>query len=313
MSKPGFAAKPILPQRMVFVGGAHMDQIFRLRQPPVAGVSNPANLESCAGGSALNSASVAAALGLDCVLVSPVGTDAFGEHLVDICRERSIDPVLVAIKNASTGIYSAILDPEGHVVIGASDLSIYDRIDEDFLTEHLLPVINEKDGLFVTSNLPETSLAELARSGHYIAAVTISPAKAPRLRGILDRIDLLFTNLGEARTLAQKPDSDGRSLCEWFVSKGVASGCISDSSNDLFGWSPEGVHCVANEKMHAIVDVNGAGDALAGAMLAGICRGMAFDDALRQGMNSARFTLGHDGPFQPGLAHFLQGKRGKDQ
>ena len=65
-----------VPRRWVFVCGAHMDQALRLDAPARLGVSNPAKVENLAGGSALNAAGVAAAIGLDLTLLSPIGADA---------------------------------------------------------------------------------------------------------------------------------------------------------------------------------------------------------------------------------------------
>jgi len=287
------------PGRMVFVGGAHIDQIMRLKQAPISGVSNPALMEISPGGASLNAASIASALGLQCAIVSPVGADVFGGELVSACRERGIEPLLVTLEGEATGLYSAIIEPGGDVVIAASDLSIYDRIDKQFLSRHLAPALYKDDGLFLTSNLSEAALAALAGQERFLAAVTISPAKAARLRGMLSSIDLLFTNLGEARVLSEMKGADSEQLCHWFISKGVKSGTISNGEHDLYCWYDGEIFIMAGRAIETIIDVNGAGDALAGGVLAGIRGGMDFHQAVEQGMKAARFTLGHHGPFDP--------------
>ncbi|MGB7285699.1 MAG: PfkB family carbohydrate kinase [Salaquimonas sp.] len=276
-----------------------MDQIMRLEKPSLMGVSNPAKIEMSPGGAALNSASIAAALGLDTSLVSPVGGDLYGEHLVSVCKDRRIEPRLVSDVQFPTGIYSAIFEPSGEIVIGASDLGIYDTIDDEWLNKNL----PQCDGLFLTSNLREEQLLKAVSKAIFIAAATISPAKAKRLKPVLSQLDILFTNLGEARALSDLADADALVLADWFIAQGVKSGTLSNGGNDLIYWHNEKIGQSQVSRPVSLADVNGAGDALAGAVLAGLGTGLEFSEAVKLGLAAAAFSLSHSGPFSALLTH----------
>lgn len=287
----------ITPNHFVFLCGAHMDQIMRLHAPSIQGVSNPANIESYPGGAALNSASIAAALGLDASLVSPIGSDLNGNNLVTVCEDRGVRPCLIATNSNPTGLYSAIFEPNGDILIGASDLGIYNIVDPNWIDAHL----PKCKGLFLSSNLSEPVLIEAVQRANFVSAATISPAKASRLKSILGKINLLFTNKGEAGVLSGITSDNRKNQAQWFIDHGVQSGTISDGANDLLYWDQGEIFFLKTLPVSKIVDVNGAGDALAGGVLAGLGRGYDFEESIKLGAAAAAFSLSHSGPYSPEL------------
>jgi sugar/nucleoside kinase (ribokinase family) len=297
---------PRFPDHFVFVCGAHMDQIIRLNDGPVFSVSNPATIELSPGGAALNSASIAAGLGLKTTLVSPIGEDASGQLLRTVCRNRNIGDALVVVEAGATGIYSAILDPAGSVVIGAADLSVYDSIHEPWIETNLADLKHMRSGIFITANLQPHLIKTACAGFGTIAAVTISPAKAVRLAPLLSDIDILFTNCTEANVLIGETGAPGDELAGILFEKGVGCGVISDSGDPLWLWDGDRVQALTPPEPEAIVDVNGAGDALAGACLAALAKGLPMDQAVGHAMEIATATLAHSGPFPPDPSRTLK-------
>ena len=111
-----------------FVTGAHVDLAGRLDAAPIPHVSNPGRVERQPGGAGLNAASAAAALGLACSLAGPVGEDADAEELRRMAQARDIRPALVAMAGWRTGSYTAIMAPDGEMVIGLADLAIHEAL-----------------------------------------------------------------------------------------------------------------------------------------------------------------------------------------
>lgn len=290
------------PKDFVFLCGAHFDQIMRLNQPAVMGVSNPAKIENIPGGSALNSASTASAFGLNVTLLSPIGDDLNGQHLAEVCKQRNIRSALIQTVEQPTGNYTAIFDSLGDIVIGASDLAIYTVIDGDWIIRHLVEHLKNDMGLFLNANLEEPLLLASADKACFIAAATISPAKARRLLPILDQVDCLFTNLGEARILSGLVDAEAHELAAWANNKGVSAGTISQGADNLIYWHDGTIGEVMPQKIEDLIDVNGAGDALAGAVLAALAFGKTFPDAVSFANQVAAFSLTHNGPYSPKLA-----------
>lgn len=290
------------PKDYVFLSGAHFDQIMRLNQPAVMGVSNPAKIENIPGGSALNSASTASALGLNVTLLSPIGDDLNGQHLLEICKQRNIRSALIQTDEQPTGNYTAIFEPLGDIVIGASDLAIYNVIDNDWIKRHLSEHLKNDMGLFLNANLEESLLLASADKASFLAAATISPAKARRLLPILGQVDCLFTNLGEARILSGLDHASAHELAAWAVNQGASAGTISQGADRLIYWHDGEIGEVIPQKIENLMDVNGAGDALAGAVIAALAFGKTFPDAVSFANQVAAYSLTHNGPFCPKLA-----------
>lgn len=275
---------------------------MRLHKKPIMHVSNPAVIESSVGGAALNSASIAAYHGLETILVSPVGDDIYADNIRQTCKNRNIKAHLPEIKNHTTGLYTALIDPGGDVLIGAADLFIYDTITPEWLNTHLADYKQKNYGLFLTSNLSKMCIREVIDQFEFVAAACISPAKAKRLIPFLDRIDLLFCNLKEARSLCALKDANAKQLAHTLYALGVKSGIISDGENALTYWhlgKPKTLNVPKLDKGE-LVDVNGAGDALAGAMLAGIGKQQDFQISLIKALRVASYSLTHKGPYPYG-------------
>lgn len=288
----------------VFVGGAHVDLAGSLAAPPVAGASNPGRLVRRPGGAGLNTASVAAALGLATTVAGPVGEDPEAAALRRVLAERGIGDGLVAMAGAATGTFVSIVAPDGQMVIGLADLSINEAVAADWFLSRCRPAL-AADLWFLTANQQPATLMALAEAaeGRHVAAAAVSAAKAGRLAGCLARVDLLFANLGEARSLAGLPGADAGELACRLRDAGVGAGVISAAGAPLAFWQDGEVDSLAPPPLAAaIADVNGAGDALAGTVLAGLARGLTMARAVELGIAAAQLTLGVPEPVHPGLS-----------
>lgn len=300
MTEPRFSA-------MVFLCGAHLDQIIRLKGAAVLAASNPAHVDSMPGGAALNMAGITGAT-LPSTLLSPVGGDPAGGTLRALIADRPFTARLITETGVGTGIYAGILDAAGELVIGAADLAIYDRVTPDWLREHLPPTLEKTTGLCLTANLSDAATrtaAELA-GDRFLAAAAISPAKALRLTPLLPRLDLLFANRRELAALSGLSDAGGKELAEWCMAQGVKSGTVTDGGGPVWYWdarrldhrTPPGVPVTGN--------VNGAGDAFAGAVIAALGRGVSIKTAIDCGMVLAGHIIGCDAPFSPSAGERLR-------
>ncbi|MCB1385438.1 MAG: hypothetical protein KDJ80_05815 [Nitratireductor sp.] len=286
-----------VPRRWVFVCGAHMDQALRLDAPARLGVSNPAKVENLAGGSALNAAGVAAAIGLDLTLLSPIGADAGGAILHETCAARGIGDRLIEMPGHATGLYSVLIEPDGNVLIGASDLALYETIDTAWLKTHLRPLMDGGTGLFLNANLSGAALEAAVAMADFVAAATISPAKAARLSPVLAGIDLLFANLAEARALAGEETATAEAAAAMLMERGVGAGAVTHEADPVTGWSEGRIRTTKPPRVDRIADSNGAGDAFAGGVLAALAGGRGFAAALDTGIAAAGLCLRAEGPY----------------
>jgi pseudouridine kinase len=286
-----------------FVTGAHIDLAGRLEYAPILHVSNPGRVERLPGGAGLNAASTAAALGLTSSIAGPVGEDEEAGELKRLAAMRGIGDALHPMEGRRTGSYTAIMAPDGEMVIGLADLSIHEAADADWLMAHCGSTLQASDLWFISTNLTAETLEELCSraGGRAIAAATISPAKAVRLKSVLSKLDLVFTNLNEARVITGLAQADGPELAAALTASGVKAGTISVAGGPLTWWDGGAMGRLVPPPVDRIADVNGAGDALAGATLAALARGLPMEDAARIGIAAAQLTLSVREPVYTGL------------
>lgn len=289
--------------RLAFFCGAHSDWVIRTHAEAVPAASNPADFCFAPGGAALNAASIAVALGLPAMIASPIGDDPDGAMLEAICEERGIEPRLAVMSGEATGRYAGVFSSDGALVIGAAGLGIYEKVDAAWTARHFLPELVAGDAVFLTSNAPGPALQDLARAigGRFLAAAAISPAKATRLKPLLARIDLLFASIAEARAMTGLAAAAPHEAAAGLMKTGCGAGIITDGVNPVTFWKDGTMDAIPVIPVRHHVNANGAGDALAGAMLAGLHAGLAFADALIVGMEAARRVVAIEGTWPQDL------------
>lgn len=289
------------------VGAAHIDRIGRLDKPAFDGASVPGSFTEAPGGAGLNVASNLAVTGVRVSFSSIVGNDPSGDAIQKLMDERGIRAHL-QIGNAKTATYTAILQSDGDLVIALADMEVYRAFEARCVTTALLQPGNTK-WLVMDANLEPASLEELAKGAPAsckIGVLTVSSAKAPRLRKCLDMIDVLFTNRPEALALAGKDvtgtmDNALKALRELQVTHAV----VSDGGSPLVVLDDEEVIRIPVTKPPSIQDVTGAGDALAAGTLAGLMEGFALPQAVHSGIAAAQAILQVDGPWRNDLAEAM--------
>ena len=256
-------------------GAAHLDRIARLDGAPRT-ASIPGRVRAHAGGAAFNAARHVAAAGA----------------LVDLWTPGEIE----AVEPAASGVrlhplgatageapsYTAVLDPEGELVLAVSDMRRYDE-----LHASVPPPAKSAEALLVDANLPAPFLQELAdtmSAGTALYAMAVSPTKIGRLLPIAERIDCLFANRAEAEELPPGSLSRFRSVV------------LTDGPNGLLYIEGETRTAYLVETVRPI-DVTGAGDAIAGGFVAARLSGRSIAEALAAAEAAAQRTIMVEGPF----------------
>jgi len=280
-----------------FIGGAHFDRMGKLRGQVIDGASNPGVLKSAPGGAGLNTARVASKLGVGTSICGPVGDDVEQHVLRNLLKAENIQDGLVTVKGRQTGSYVSIIGADGELIIGFNDLALNEEMSAQWVLEKCSAPLNSADQWFITANLSRSAVRELVEYATVpIIAATVSQSKAIRFRGVLDKIEVMFTNAKEAQSLLGRTDGGSVELAGVLVERGIKSGVITDGANPLVYWIDGSVGELAVPQVGQVVDVTGAGDALAGAVIAGLDRGLSFVDAVGVGIKAAGKTIGTDKP-----------------
>lgn len=308
---------------VIVVGGAVLDGLVTTRANPVLATSNPARAVWTPGGVGRNIAENIARLGGDVELVAPVGADAAGEQILGVSAAAGVGISHVVQATGPTGVYLAVLDPGGDLVIGCSDMSATDMLRPDDLA-HLPPLLEDDTVLVADANLPAavmTWLLDLASErGVRVVLEPVSVAKAALMAPCLhpDRPVLAITpNVDELAALvgARVPD-DPVSLaaaCTNLHDRGVGAVWVSRGRAGSLLSVRTGAQGDLARTLTAppaqVVDVTGAGDSMTAAFSHVIARGGSLRLAAQTGAALASLTVESPHTVRPDLTQLLVEQR----
>jgi pseudouridine kinase len=290
------------------IGGAHIDRRGVLRGPAIVGTSNSGDVRVDFGGVARNVAHNLARLGCAVTLLSRIGDDDSGRLVASHTAAAGIDVSLFTISAAhATASYTAILEPNGELVIGLADMDIYDELTPALLAR-ALPRLREHDFWFVESNVPGPTIDWLLeQAGDIPVAVdAISIAPSRRLQPLLPRVSVLFCNLTQAVILAGLDDPRPRlaDAARALQAAGARAGVVSAGPRGIAVWNGEDVQAFPAFPATPR-DVTGAGDALVSGTLFGLSRGQSLQEAARLGLAAAAVTVESEFAAHPHLTFEL--------
>ena len=270
---------------VVCLGGANVDRKLRVAAPVRPGSSNPVSARETWGGVARNVAENLARCGVPVQMLTAVGQDAAGRALLDDAARCGIDTrAAEVVADALTGSYTAVLNPDGSLHVALAHMDLCEQLTPDWLARHADRC--RSAALVVADlNLPAATLAALVAASAQAEApplvlVAVSEAKMVRLPARLQGVRLLVLNRGELAAWAGTEElADGvtrlrvAGVRDVVVTLGEAGLCHTTPAGELIALAAPAV------PPEALVDVTGAGDALA----AGLCRGLWRGDVAAQG------------------------------
>jgi pseudouridine kinase len=283
------------PVKIAVVGACHLDRKARAAAPFVTGASNPVALRGCPGGVARNAAENLVRLGAKVALVSRLGADAEGDAMLEALRALPLDlRGMTRSQAAPTAFHLIALQPDGEMLVAVADMRIYDEITPALL-QSLPADLWEADAIFADCNLPAETLGFLAglrRESRRLAVNGVSPAKVERLRPLLGACDLLFVNRQEAAALLE-------TAAQGLDPAAAAAALLAAGAGEVVMTLGDAGICVAGAEEtvmlenfdNRVVDITGAGDALAAAFLEACLRGCDPATAGRRALAAARLTV----------------------
>lgn len=293
----------VLPkeQRIVCIGGSNVDRKLRGIKPLYLGNSNPASQSESFGGVARNVAENLARLGLPVHLLTAVGQDAAGQALLAQAKQLGIDASgSLRAADAPTGSYTAVLNPDGELLLGLAQMELCERMGLDFLRQ-CAAQRTQASLVMLDLNLPQDSvaalLAEGRESGTPVLAVAVSGPKMDRLPEDLRGLDLLLLNRDELSACTGISLNSEAALSrarKQLGQRGLQRLLLTDGSEPLRFCEDlaDGDWQTLKPPKVKVRDVTGAGDAFA----AGVCAGLHQDpadlaSACRLGLRLATLTL----------------------
>ena len=228
------------------------------------------------GGKGANQAVAAARAGADVAFHAACGRDGFGDRLIEALTQDGIDLSCVVRVDDPTGVALILVERGGEnqivVLPGANRRVDGPAADGDvtvWVTQAEIP--------------PAAAEAVLAAARATGATAIVNPAPAGNLPGdLVARFDIAIVNETEL-------DALGEHRAPTTVLTLGAAGTRVLPDGPILPAFPA-----------AVVDTTGAGDALVGALAAGLAEGLPLDGALRLGMATASLAVEREG-CQPAM------------
>ena len=246
------------------------------------------------GGGAFNALRNAVQRGAAGAILSMRGGDTAGDAVARAIAEAGISDLSAVFLDRATPSYTALLDKHGDVVAALADMALYDlAFPKQMRRSKVREAVDAADALLWDANLPATALEKLVplAAGKPVFAIAISPAKAVRLTGVLPLLTCLFMNPREAAALAGAQTGGADAIVGRLRDAGLAAGVVTQGPGPVLGFDPKGIVAIEPPAPRTIADVTGAGDALAGATIAAMLRGLELAEALREGMAAAMLAI----------------------
>lgn len=270
---------------VVVVGGANLDLKARTTAAVVPGTSNPGTLATSAGGVGRNVAENLARLGTATVLVAAVGSDRFGDDLLDATAAAGVDVSHVRTVPGATGTYLAVLDASGDLAVGVSDMAATATLAPEHLDADL---IGSADLVVLDGNLRADTLdrawALASAAGVRVVIDPVSVPKAAVVAPLVGQRPLwcVTPNTGELAALGGSvADLHRRGVELVWVRRGPEGSLLSGPDGEVELPSVPG----------EVVDVTGAGDAMLAAFCHALLGGAAPADAAAYGHAAAALTV----------------------
>ncbi|WP_034549610.1 PfkB family carbohydrate kinase [Carnobacterium funditum] len=193
---------------VICIGAANIDRRYSLEEPFTTGTITDAKERFIFGGCARNVAENLGRLGIEPTLLSIAGNDAcwqqikeHSEHFMDVSQVDMIE-------NESTGVFVEVLDTNGAVEFGLTDMNIYKYMTPEWLSKNF-SLLKEAEYLVADLNLPKETL-ELLISFKIkyqipLILISVSVSRMKNLPTCLNGVDLLIVKYDETEAYLDMP------------------------------------------------------------------------------------------------------------
>lgn len=300
----------ILPQEgiVISIGGANVDRKFRLSQPLQMATSNPASAHGSVGGVARNVAENIGRLGHPVKLLSIAGDDPEWRLIEEQSAPYMSLELTKAMSGMATGTYTAVLQPDGELVLALADMAIYDSLTPDYVKRSEV-ILMGAGFLIADLNCPKETISYIRKLAKRrdipLAIIPVSEPKMDRLEQDLTGIAWLILNRGEAARFLGTPVNtaeEWRAACEELLSGGAQNVVITGGSDGVVAGNRDGIRHFTAQKVASVVDVTGAGDAFSGGLIHAVMENQPFEEIIKAGLINAAKTLQSESTVRSSLS-----------
>ena len=279
---------------LLIIGGAHVDRLARLKGPHVAQTSNPVDVVEDVGGGGFNAGRAAKRFNVSVDILSARGGDAGGALVEAAIAAASMHDHSSVHLDRATPSYTAILEQDGALVTAIADMNLYETaVPRSFKRAPVQKAAALADAILCDANLSANGLGQVfseIASGKPVYVLAISASKVGRISRFLPQLACLFMNRFEASALtALAATTPTAEFLQALAAKGLLRAVITDGGEPAY-LLDNGTITLLTPPPSVIVDVTGAGDCLAGTMVAALLNKSTFIEAGKLGLAAASIT-----------------------
>ena len=280
------------PQLLV-IGSLNTDLLVRVDALPGPGETVTGGVfEMAGGGKGANQAVAAARAGAAVALVGAVGTDEFGERLLEELAGEGVSVAGVArLPGVVTGLAAIVVDG-----LGENQIAVASGANHELGPGEVERAFGELDlsrarcALLSLEVGDEVLVEGAARAAAAGVALVVNPAPArPLPPELVARRPIVTPNAGEAAALTGRDDPADAAVA--LVESGAAAALVTAGANGVFvAAGGAGVERF-QPPMVAVRDTTGAGDTFSGVFAAGLARGWELERAARWATAAAALSV----------------------
>ncbi|WP_195334924.1 ribokinase [Paraclostridium bifermentans] len=277
-------------KKICVIGSLNMDLVVNVDNMPKKGQTLiGSDFKEVPGGKGANQAVAMARLGGDVTMIGKVGTDSFGQTLIDALKNDNVNTTYVHKEDGPTGVAMITVDKnaENSIVVapGANFKVKENDIDKN------IDAIKNSDIVVVQLETPLETIKYALKSAKELGKYTIlNPAPAVKLEdSIIANVDLLTPNETELEILSGVSincEDDILKAAQTMIEKGVKELIVTLGSKGSLYINKEISMFKKSYKVDA-VDTTAAGDSYTGALSVAFSKGenieVAMDFASRVG------------------------------
>ena len=209
----------------------------------------------------------------------------------------------------STGSYSAVLNPDGELVIALANMDVYDSLSVEYIEKNERLIANAKL-VVIDLNCPKETVEYVKscvrKHETELAIIPVSSPKMKRMPDSLEDVAWFICNEDEAETLTGisiDDEKDWERAVSKLIEAGVKNVVVTAGARGVMACQAGGIvrHFPAISGV-TVEDVTGAGDAFVSGVLHGHLSGMEMGDAIRCGLINASKTLESQHTVRPELS-----------
>lgn len=282
---------------IVCIGAANVDRKFYISNSLIKGTSNPINSSKSVGGVARNIAENLGRLSQNVSLITVRGEDNEWETVKSFSSSFINMDHVHMLPSLSTGSYTALINDAGNMEYGFADMDIYDALTPDLLLQNS-DLLKRAKCIIIDSNIPKESI-EFLRSfalKHNVKIIII-PVSGPKMAHLPDNlngIDWIVVNKDETETffnLKITSDFEGEKAAFMWNKAGVKNVIVTNGLEPLVYTNGREAKCYPVTPSKNVVDVTGAGDAFASAVVYGWLLDKSVNEIINLALINSKKTI----------------------